>query len=260
MLSIPEMQEAAKRVRIDILRMAVGRKKPTHIGSSLSMVEILITLLLYVLRQQDVFVLSKGHGGLGYYAVLKEIGFFNEEQFFSYETDGSELGRHPGKISQAGIVYSNGSLGMGLSYVCGLAMASKLKNEDKRYFVLLGDGECNEGSVYEAACFASKNRLNITIIVDNNDLQADGFTSNILDIDIKRLFESVGIKTVSCDGHSFQCLLQACEVFNQPSAVVAKTVKGKGVSFMEHNNDWHYKPLVQAKFEQAEREILSYEH
>jgi len=260
MISILEMQEAAQRIRIDILRVAAEGKKSTHIGSCLSIVEILVTLFLRILRPQDIFVLSKGHGGLGYYAVLKEVGLLNEEQLYSFESDGGELGCHPSRLPQAGIVYSSGSLGMGLSYVCGLALASKLKNEDKRYYVLLGDGECNEGSVYEAACFASQNMLNITIVVDKNELQADGLTSNIINIDIKRLLQSLGINTISCDGHSFEYLLQACEIIDRPLAIVANTIKGKGVSFMENNNDWHHKPLVREKFEQAKREILLNEH
>jgi len=256
-----ELIETAKSMRLDILRLAAragAEGKGAHIAPSLSMVEILTVLFTSIMRPQDVFVLSKGHGGLAYYVALKESGIITDEQLDSYEVDGGDFPGQPSKNSENGIVYSGGSLGMGLSYACGLALANKKRGEDKRIYVLVGNGELNEGSNWEAVLLAKQQNLgNITVIVDDNGMQSDGRSTEILDVDLASVFKSFGWQTLPCNGHSVFELLIAFEPSesDKPKVVLAKTVKGKGVSFMENNNSWHHNRLNDEQYRNAVREV-----
>lgn len=252
---------ASKTMRLNVLRLAVqagAEGKGVHLAPSLSAVEILAALFMEVLRPQDVFILSKGHGGLAYYTALREAGVISDEQLNSFEKDGGDFPGQPSKNTESGIVFSGGSLGMGLSYACGLAIAAKRQKSDSRIYVLLGDGELNEGANWEAVMFAKHRKLgNLTAIVDHNGMQSDGASAEILDVDIEGVFSSFGWYTRVCDGHSADDLAAALR-FDKgelPTAVLAKTVKGKGVSFMENNNAWHHSRLNAEQYQNAIREV-----
>ncbi|MDR3349538.1 MAG: transketolase [Acidaminococcales bacterium] len=255
------IESAAKNARLNILRLANQANKGgngTHIGPSLSVVEVLTALFFGVLRPQDAFILSKGHAGLAYYAVLKEAGLLTEEQLDSFETNGSGFLAHPSKNIHNGIICSSGSLGMGLSYACGLALAAKKQGKDKNIYVLLGDGELNEGSNWEAAMFAAHQKLdNLVAVVDYNGMQLDGFSADILAVDVAAMWKAAGWQTAACDGHSLSALREELDVSPAaaPQAVLAKTVKGKGVSFMENNSAWHHSRLSDKQYEEAAKEV-----
>lgn len=252
---------AAKSMRSNVLRLAAragAEGKGAHIAPSLSMVEILAVLFTEIMSPQDLFVLSKGHGGLAYYTALKETGFINDEQLNTFETDGGSLPGQPSKSVEHGIVFSSGSLGMGLSYACGLALASKKQGDNRNIYVLLGDGELNEGSNWEAIMLARQHNLdNVIAVVDYNGMQSDGMSENILDVDLERAFRSFGWQTEICNGHSVEELRIAfcARRYGVPLVVLAKTTKGKGVSFMENDNTWHHNRLGKEQYIEAMREV-----
>lgn len=226
-----------------------------HIGSALSIVDILAALYGSVLRieavddpDRDRFILSKGHAALALYAVLHERGLIDEELLASYCRDGTALGTHP-EHAVAGIDFSTGSLGHGLSIGAGAALAGRLLGSPRRVFVLVSDGECNEGSVWEAVMFAAQHRLaNLVAIVDANDQQAFGYTREVLDLSpLSRRFGAFGWDAHDVDGHDPVTMAELLERLpsgsGRPHVVVARTVFGRGVSFMEGRIDWHYWPL-----------------
>lgn len=256
-----ELNKTAKSMRLNILRLAAGANaegKGAHIAPSLSIVEILAALFMKIMLPQDVFILSKGHGGLAYYTALKEAGIITSEQLNSFETDGGDFPGQPSKKIENGIVFSSGSLGMGLSYACGLALAAKKGHDSRKIYVLLGDGELNEGSNWEAVMFAKQQKLgSIVAIVDCNGMQSDGASVDILDIDLESVFNSFGWQTLTKDGHSVDELTTAFK-FSEgetPKVILAKTIKGKGVSFMENNNAWHHNRLNDEQYQNALREV-----
>ena len=241
------------RTRKDILdvSLSVGRKG-AHIGPSLSLVEIILAVL-EEMSAGDKIILSKGHGALGYYASMHQKGMISDEQFYSFETDGGEFPGQPSRTKSNCIDYSSGSLGMGLSYAAGLAYC----NRSNRYFVLIGDGEANEGSIWEGAGFAKTHNLdNITVIVDNNGLQSDGKTADILDLDLPQIWKAYGWSVETCDGCDINAIKNCIRNKSaMPKVIVAHTVKGKGVSFMENNNEWHHHELTQKDYDIAIKEI-----
>ena len=257
-----DLRVSANNIRLNILRLAAqagAEGKGAHIAPSLSIVEILTILFKEVMRPQDVFILSKGHGGLAYYAALKEAGMITNTQLDSFESDGGDFPGQPSKNLENGIVASSGSLGMGLSYACGLALAARMKGDDKRVFVLIGDGELNEGSNWEAVMFAKQQKLsNLIAVVDKNSMQSDGKSSEILDVDLKSAFSAFAWRTLTCDGHALDELSAAFDNLESevPTVVIAKTVKGKGVSFMENNNAWHHNRLNDEQYQSALRECI----
>ena len=250
-------------IRQNILRVAAkagSEGKGAHIASSLSMVEVMTVLITKIMRTHDVFILSKGHGALAYYAALKEAGIITDAQLSSFEADGGDFPGQPSKSAENGIVFSSGSLGMGLSYACGLALASKRHGYDKMVYVLLGDGELNEGSNWEAVMFAKQYMLNnLVAVVDFNKMQSDGKTEDILNVDLESVFRSFGWQTYLCDGHSIGELLAAFSFSENkaPVVILAKTIKGKGVSFMENNTAWHHNRLSNEQYQTAIGEIDS---
>jgi transketolase len=220
------------------------------------MAEILAVLYGRVLRldpsrpdweSRDRFVLSKGHACAGLYAALAESGFLSQSELDTFYEDGSRLSGHATHTGVAGMECSTGSLGHGLSIACGMALAARTATAPYRVFAVLSDGECNEGSVWEAALFAGHHRLsNLTAVVDYNRIQSLGRTADILDLDpLDAKWASFGWEVVEVDGHSVDALhaklSQVPLTADKPTCVIARTVKGKGVSFMENTLLWHYR-------------------
>ena len=235
-----------------------------HVGSALSIVDIMAALWAGTLRapgttdeDRDRFILSKGHAALALYAALRFRGILDEATFRTFCRDGSLLGVHP-HHDVPGVDVSTGSLGLGLSVGCGLAHGLALKGLPSRVYVLLSDAECNEGQVWEAAMFAAHHGLaNVVAVVDLNGMQALGSTYDILALDMPRLWSTAGWDTVAVDGHDMSALLAAFHrpSTGRPTAVIARTVLGKGVSFMEGRLEWHYRNLTPALAQQALAEL-----
>lgn len=242
-------------VRRDILTAAqsVG-KLGAHVAPSLSIVELVLAVLEEFNYETDEFILSKGHGALGYYAVMHQLNMISDEQFASFENNGGEFPGQPSRSKDNKILFSSGSLGMGLSYGVGRAYIKK----SSKIYVLMGDGELNEGSIWEAAMLASHLKLNnLVAIVDRNNMQSDGRCEDILKMNLANMWKAFGWEVKECNGHSLPDIQLAFKSKNEekPLLILANTVKGKGVSFMENNNDWHHHELPVEKFQDAIKEI-----
>lgn len=260
-----DSRELALEIRKDVLRMT-HRANSSHVGCALSIADILAVLYSEILdidyenkKIQDQFILSKGHAGSALYSVLANIGFLPKEILYSYCENGSALSGHVSHQKIPAIQVSTGSLGHGGSIACGLALSRKIRKCKDRVFVLLGDGECNEGSVWEMALFAAHHQLdNLFVIIDYNKLQGLGFCKDVMDLgDFALKWKSFGWSVYEVDGHKH---LDLKEVFkkertNQPICIMAETIKGKGISFMENRLDWHYKSLNEEELEEAIKEL-----
>ena len=259
-----DYQVLAARIRVHALRM-VHRAKSSHIGGCLSAADLLAVLYNRVLRvnpsrpdwpERDRFILSKGHAAAAIYAVLAERGFFPMKWLDTYYLDGSHL---PGHITKGvpGVEASTGSLGHGLSIGCGMALAGKREGKSYRVFVLLSDGECDEGSTWESALFAPHHHLdNLIAIVDYNKIQSFGTVKEVLDLEpLAEKWQTFGWAVRDIDGHDFkqieEALLSVPFEPERPSCIIAHTVKGKGVSFMENKLAWHYKHPDDEELRQA---------
>lgn len=268
---IDETRELARKIRAHVVRMT-NRARSSHVGTSFSMAEILA--VLYgppgVLRidpdapdhpDRDRMILSKGHGCAGLYAALAERGFFPLEWLESFYIDGARLAGHATAEGVPGIEVSTGSLGHGLPIACGMAKAGKLDGRPYRVFALLSDGECDEGSTWEAALFAPHHGLdNLVAIVDYNKIQSLGSVSEVLDLEpFADKWRSFGWDVVEVDGHDIAELHDALEALplqpGRPTCVIAHTVKGKGVSFMENQVLWHYRSPVGEEYAAAMAEL-----
>lgn len=268
-LSENELKEMAKRMRLRGLEMAFqSGKKGAHIGPALSCMEIMAVLYGNIMNldaekpgddERDRFISSKAHSVLAQYNALHEIGFISEEELGTFQADDTIFGGHPIMNLQAGLEYTGGSLGMALSVGVGMALDAKRKGKKHRIYILLGDGELNEGSNWEAVMSAAHFGLdNLTMIIDKNSLQYDGPTSEIMNIDnLQRKFEAFNCKVTAVNGHDVQALLNAFKETPEgcPYVVIAETVKGKGVSFMENVREWHHASLSQKQYEQAMEEM-----
>jgi len=258
----------AKRIRAHALRMTC-RAKSSHIGSSLSIADLLAVLYSEVLRidptrpdwpDRDRFILSKGHAAAAVYAALAESGFFPLEWLDTFYTDGSRLAGHV-TYSVPGIEASTGSLGHGLSIGCGMALAGKRDNQPYRVFALLSDGECDEGSTWESALFAPHHQLdNLIAIVDYNKIQSFGDVKDVLDLEpLAEKWQAFGWAAREIDGHDVGQIEDALRNVpfkpGRPSCIVAHTVKGKGVSFMEGKLAWHYQPPSDDELRRALAEL-----
>ena len=267
--SIAELTDIAKRVRKDIVEM-VYQAQSGHPGGSLSAVELGVSLFWNHLRcdtanpdwpDRDRFFLSKGHATPFYYAVLAERGFFSTELLKGFRTLGSPLQGHPSMNALPGIEMSGGSLGQGLSFAIGHALSGRMEKRDFRCWVLMGDGELNEGQVWEAAMAVPHFDLADRIIglVDRNGIQNDGWGKDIMEIHPAKMWAGFGWKVIECDGHDMaavdQALSEAEKPDERPRVVIAGTVKGKGVSFMENNPGFHGKAPTAEQLEQALAEI-----
>ena len=245
----------ALRIREHCVRMT-ARANASHVGSSLSMADLLAVLFARHLRcdparpewpERDRFILSKGHGCAGLYAVLAEVGYFPVERLETFHQDGSPFAGHATHKGVPGIEVSTGSLGHGLSLGAGMALALQRDGGAQRTVCLLSDGECDEGAVWEAALFAAHHRLDrLVAIVDHNKIQSFGSVAEVLDLaPLAEKWRAFGWSTVEIDGHDLEAIDAALARLpfeaGRPSCVVAHTVKGKGVSFMEGELLWHYR-------------------
>lgn len=243
------MRKIATNIRRNILRIANSSKGP-HVGSALSCVDILTTLYFRTLnipsfadKNRDIFIMSKGHGAMALYAVLLEKGFLPEGAFSSYYQNGGKLPAHLDKNTCEAIEVSSGSLGHGLPMALGFAYSLKLSASGSRVFVLMGDGECQEGAVWESAMLAPKMGLdNLVVLIDRNNLQGYGRPTELVSFEsLEEKFRSFNWSASSVDGHSYDEIAKACaEASDRPKAIICKTVKGKGISFMEDELKWHY--------------------
>jgi len=258
------MLVSARDVRRIILEQSM-RAGVGHIGSALSIADIVAVLYSDVLRipspeapDRDRFVLSKGHAALAVYAALHLRGWISEEILNTYCSDGTLLGVHP-EHDLSGVDFSTGSLGQGISIAVGAALAAKLQGSNRRIYALISDAECNEGSVWEAAMFAAHHELSkMIVIVDDNKQQALGYTRDVLDLSpMEDRWAAFGWDAVVVDGHDSEALHGAFvkSSDSRPRAVVANTVFGRGVSFMENRIAWHYEPLSEQQFSAACREV-----
>jgi transketolase len=260
----------AKNMRQRIIDMTyVAGSSGAHLGGALSMVEILATLYGGILRydinnplfqDRDRFILSKGHSGLALYSVLAEIGMLTNEDINSFQKNDSYFTTHPIINRQKGIEFSNGSLGMGLALGIGEAIAAKRRNQSHRVFVCIGDGECNEGSVWEAIMSAAHFQLNnIVAVIDKNSFQMSAKTEDIMNTaPLPEKFLSFGWQVVTVEGHDIESLFNIFNPINnsrKPLAVIANTVKGKGVTFSENNNAWHHSVMTKSQYEAAIAEL-----
>jgi transketolase len=265
----PSKLFASKTLRKTVLDMAYAGST-VHIGCAFSIIELLAVLYRNHLRYpgndplaacRDYFVLSKGHGVMAQYACLRELGWLKDDACLHYFSDGSELkGLSDSRIP--GLEVTSGSLGHGFSVGVGMAMGAKLRGTDQKTYVLVGDGEINEGPVWEGALFAAHHDLqNFMVIVDENGFQAMGSTREVLKLDsIQAKFKSFGFEAITIDGHDEAIIDGAitqlwASASKSPKALIAKTVKGKGVPFMENNNLWHYTRLDPDTYAQALAEV-----
>lgn len=266
-----KLNSMANEIRIDILNM-VYNAKSGHIGGAFSSVELLLTLFFKSLNRKknnevdycyrDRFILSKGHASALYYAVLAEFGYLKKEELKTFRKLGSKLQGHPSKKFLDCVEVSTGSLGQGLSIANGIALGLKLdKNDTSKVFVLLGDGELQEGNVWEAVMSSSHNKLNnIIAIVDKNDLQIDGKTDDVMSLsNLNQKFKSFNWDVYEIDGHDYDQILDAYENAKlskeKPTCIIANTKKGYGVSFMNNNKEWHGKAPNVDEYNKAIEEL-----
>lgn len=262
---IKELEKIANNVRIDIIN-EIYNAKSGHPGGALSIADILTVLYFNEMNinpedekneARDRLVLSKGHASAGLYAILAERGFFEKEELKTFRKLGSRLQGHPDMEKLPGIDMSTGSLGQGLSVANGMAIAAKMNKLDSRIYCILGDGEIEEGQVWEAAMTSNKYELdNLCAILDYNGLQIDG---NILDVKgldcVESKWESFGFNVIICDGNNIGELINSFQkartIKGKPSIIIAKTIKGKGVSFMENEAKWHGKAPSEEEYNEA---------
>ena len=251
-ISYQVVKNYSNKLKKIILKSSFECGVSVHIGGALSIVEIMSVLYSGILRLKiknpDRFILSKGHGFLALLGALYLKKIVNKKDLLSFQQNGSEYIAHPIMNDLKGIESSNGSLGQGLSFGAGMAIAIKKKKENSRVFILMGDGECYEGSVWEAAITCAENNLdNLTAIIDCNGFQNDGKIGDQMMFNkmIKK-WKGFGWHTIKCDGHNISKITQSLQLRkkNKPTVVIAKTIKGKGISFMENNNDWHHGRLT----------------
>lgn len=268
-MNVNELKQTARKVRIDALR-GIHAASSGHPGGSLSSADIITALYFSVMnidpddphmKGRDRFVLSKGHSCPALYAALANRGYFDPDEMLSFRRMGSFLQGHPNMDKCPGVEMSTGSLGQGFSVAVGMAIAGKMDGDSGRVFTMTGDGELQEGIIWEAALSAAKHGLdNLIAIVDWNNLQIDGVVDTVKKVaPVDEKFRAFGWEVFSCDGHDMQDILdtfdKALAVKGKPVCIVAKTVKGKGVSFMEDKAGWHGKAPDDEQLEQALGEL-----
>jgi len=265
-----EIKSLAKKIRKNILFSAFSAgAKSAHIGGALSIADIVATLYGDIMKidskkpldpNRDRFILSKGHACLALYSALVELNFFAKDELKNFEKSGSFLLGHPVMNKEKGIEFSTGSLGMGLALGMGVALSAKRKNKEYNTYVILGDGECNEGSVWESFLSAPHLKLNnLTAIIDKNNLQQTGSNKDILNLgNLTSKLNSFGWDTYEVDGHNIDELLKIFKKKNnseKPIMIIANTIKGKGFDFSENNNEWHHQVLTKTKYEEALKQL-----
>ena len=271
---ILELQKIATDIRLGALR-AVYNAKSGHPGGALSSADILACLYFSELNidvnnpkweDRDRFVLSKGHSCPGLYATLAEKGFFDKSELDSFRHTGALLQGHPDMKAISGVDMSTGSLGQGFSCACGMALGAKISGKSYRTYALVGDGESQEGQVWEAIMFAAHYKLdNLCLIIDSNGLQIDGFVKDVMNVmPYEPKLEAFGWNVITIDGNNIEEILAALEaaraVKGKPTAIIAKTTKGKGVSFMENQASWHGKAPNEEQYNIAVSELTEYKN
>ena len=266
---IEKLQNIAKKIRRGIIEQ-VYKAGSGHPGGSLSIADILTVLYFYELNvdpknpkweDRDRLILSKGHCAPALYSCLANRGYFALEELQNFRKIDSNLQGHPDMNKIPGVDMTSGSLGQGLSVANGMAIAGKLNNKEYRVYCILGDGEIEEGQIWEAAMAANKYKLdNLCVIVDNNNLQIDGTIEEVMNsYPIDEKFKSFGFQVINIDGHDIDEIIKAFEVAKnikgKPTCIIAKTIKGKGVSFMENKVEWHGKAPNDEEYLQAIREL-----
>lgn len=268
---IEELQAHAMNMRKNALKMSYECGGNAHIGGAFSMMEIMAVLYGYKMNtaslaesdyfHRDKFILSKGHGVLALYTALEEFGMMDKELLSTFQQNESDLIAHPVMNPSLGIESSNGSLGQGISMATGLALAAKKKGYTYQVYTICGNGECNEGSVWEAIMSAVNFKLdNFTLIIDNNGMQSDGASSEVMNVSQRYadMLKAIGFQVFCVNGHDITELISALDTKHipyLPKAIVAKTIKGKGISFMEDNNVWHHNRLTKSQYELALAEL-----
>ena len=268
-MDIEDLKKKANEIRKDIIE-EVYNAKSGHPGGSLSIADIMSVLYFNELRidennprweDRDRLVLSKGHCSPALYAALAERGFFSKEDLKSFRKLDSNLQGHPDLNKVPGVDMTSGSLGQGLSVANGMAISAKMDNKDYRVYTVLGDGEIEEGQVWEAAMTANKYKLdNLCVIVDNNNLQIDGTIEEVMSsYPIDEKFKSFGFNVLNIDGNNIEEIINAFEsakqTKNKPTCIIARTIKGKGVSFMENKTEWHGKAPSEEEYIQAMKDL-----
>ncbi|MBQ3641349.1 transketolase [bacterium] len=268
---IKEIEEVSKKLRRQILTM-IHSAKSGHPGGSLSCIDILNVLFTKCMVQfpdwdknpnfekRDRFIMSKGHASAALYSILAHCGYFDEGELNSFRHFGSKLQGHPCSHKLKGIEVSTGSLGQGLSIGCGMALGLKLDKINSKVYVMMGDGETEEGSVWEAVMSGAHHNLdNLIAFVDRNKLQIDGSTEKVKSVgDINAKFKAFGWNTKVIDGHNINeiyCAIEAAKLSDKPFAIIADTIKGKGVSFMENQAGWHGKAPNDEQLSEALKEL-----
>lgn len=264
------LENLASNMRKDVIELAYGvGTKGAHIASSLSCIEILAVLYGDIMNykydnpedeDRDRFILSKGHAALGLYTVLGELEIISKKEMRTFGDNDGFLPCQPSMNLKLGIEVSSGSLGHGLSLGIGIALAAKKQNKNYKTYVLMGDGECNEGTIWESAISAVNFRLNnLVVIIDKNNMQSDGKTSEIMDMgNLVKKWETFGFEVKEVDGHDISQIHNAfygMNATNKPTAIIANTIKGKGISFMENNNIWHHNYLNDEQYKTAILEL-----
>ncbi|MBR3697452.1 MAG: transketolase [Clostridia bacterium] len=264
-----ELAKKALNIRRNVVTM-IYNASSGHPGGALSLTDILTVLYFKEMKvdpqnpkkeERDRFVLSKGHASAALYATLAEKGFFSKDELIKFRKLESMLQGHPEMKYIPGVDMSTGSLGQGLSAANGMAIAGKLDGKDYRVYCVVGDGEIEEGQIWEAAMSSAKYKLdNLCVIVDNNNLQIDGTVENVMSpYPIDKKFEDFGFNVINIDGHDFNQIINAFEeakkVKGKPTAIVAKTIKGRGVSYMENQAGWHGKAPNEEQFNLAMQDL-----
>lgn len=255
-----ELKQIAKEIRKNIL-LQVHTANSGHPGGALSCADILTAIYYNLIKEGDKVILSKGHASAALYAVLAEKGFFPKEELTSFRKINSRLQGHPSYVKTPGVDASSGSLGQGLSIANGIALSFKLDKKENHVYCILGDGEIQEGQIWEAAMSANKYKLNNLIaFLDYNKLQIDGENDEVMPVaPVKEKFEAFGFNVKEINGHDFSEIINAVndsKKQEKPSLIIANTIKGKGVSFMEGKAKWHGKAPNKEEYEMAMEELI----
>jgi len=267
---ISSIKDFSKKLKKNILDMALhAGSNSAHIGGALSLTDIVACLYSSIIKidktnpeneDRDRFILSKGHACLILYSALMEVGIISKSEIKNFESDNSDLPGHPVINRKKGIEFSNGSLGMGLSVGIGVALALKKKEKKNNVYVTMGDGECNEGSVWEAAMAASNFKINnLVAIIDKNNFQQTGSTDEIMkNKNLKEKWSSFGWNVIEIDGHNIEEIYDSLTINgikDKPKLILANTIKGKGLKFAENKNEWHHSILTQKFYDEAIKDI-----
>ena len=268
-MELEELELKAKEIRRDIIEQ-VYNAKSGHPGGALSIADIMTVLYFDELKidennpnweDRDRLILSKGHSAPALYAALSERGYFKKQELKGLRKIDSNLQGHPNMNEVPGVDMSSGSLGQGLSVANGMAICAKMDNKNYRVYCVLGDGEIEEGQIWEAAMAANKYKLdNLCVIVDNNNLQIDGTIEEVMSpYPIDKKFEAFGFNVIEIDGHNFEqikdAFRKAKQIKDKPTCIIAKTIKGKGVSFMENEVGWHGKAPNEEQYNKAMEDL-----